>query len=242
MASESFDAIDADGNGELTREEFQKGFALLTSDSARAAAEREKVEAAVALARKEATREAALVLAEAELRDVLNATPKPRRKKGTGLSAPPLRKWGNEAGSPYSLYGPLPDGFDAERAEALVAERCAAKAAKLYAKADVLQDELIAMGVRLDDRWRTWSCAAAIDEVKRNSKPQASPSGGRAAKRGGGRGGGKGRSRGPKRLSPGERRWHEGAKPERRSAVAAATAAAAVAAAERKAGSSQIVA
>merc|ERR1719331_1898002 len=59
VASQSFDAIDADGSGSIDREEFKKGFALLTSDSARAAAEREKMEAPVAQARAEATKEAA---------------------------------------------------------------------------------------------------------------------------------------------------------------------------------------
>ena len=37
----AFESMDADGNGTLDKDEFRKGFAMLTSDSARAEAERE---------------------------------------------------------------------------------------------------------------------------------------------------------------------------------------------------------
>ena len=73
-ASATFDAIDANSDGELTREEFQQGYALLVSDTARGERERERVERAVAAERIRATKEAALVLAEAELMDVLDAS------------------------------------------------------------------------------------------------------------------------------------------------------------------------
>lgn len=257
VASQSFDAIDADGSGSIDREEFKKGFALLTSDSARAAAEREKVEAAVAQARIEATKEAALLLAQAELMDVLNSpasaaaaatTAQPRkgrgRARGGGPTAPPLRKWGPESNAAYTQYGPVPDGFDTDRVEALIAERCAAKAAGEYAKADQLQEALILMGVRLDDRWRTWSSLAALeapsaprsaskadDAAQAGQVVSTKTSAGRPSGRGrGGRGRGRGRGRGPKRISEGERKWREGARPARfraaaKSAVESASAA-----------------
>ena len=41
----AFEAIDDNDDGVLTKEEFRKGYALLTSDSARAAAERESTAA-----------------------------------------------------------------------------------------------------------------------------------------------------------------------------------------------------
>jgi hypothetical protein len=61
----------ATGDGVLTKEEFRKGYALLTSDSQLAQAERLKVEAAVESARVEAVKEAARNLAGAELMDVV---------------------------------------------------------------------------------------------------------------------------------------------------------------------------
>lgn len=98
-ASESFDAIDDNGDGVLTREEFKQGFALLTSNTARAVAERERVEAAVAAERVRATQEAAMILAQAELRDALDAdakAPKARRqvprRRPRQSAGPPLRK------------------------------------------------------------------------------------------------------------------------------------------------------
>jgi hypothetical protein len=246
VASESFDVIDADGSGTIDRDEFKKGFALLTSDSARAAAEREKIEAAVAKARAEATKEAAMVLAQAELMDVLNgagvlkgvgngvgngaAASNGRERRTGGKGGPPLRKWGPESDASYSLYGPLPPGFDARKVEHLLADRCAAKAKRDFGAADALQDQLVALGVRIDDRWRTWSHAATLAAEKERlgltgAAGDSSSSGrGRGAGRGGGRGGGRGRRSAPKRVSPGEQRWREGARPNRRPVEAAAAA------------------
>jgi len=216
QASNSFDAIDDNGDGVLTRDEFSKGFAILTSDSARAAAEREKVERAVAMERVRATKEAALILAEAELRDVLDApSPKAAAKRAGNSqkragSGPKPRVGSSD---PYKPYGRLPQGFDAMRVQALVDERCEAKAKKNYAKADVLQEEIVKMGVRLDDRWRTWSCEVSGRVVPATKAP-----------------GGGGRGRG-KRISPGERRWREGARgagrKDRPASAATATATAA---------------
>ena len=204
------------GDGVLTRDEFSKGFAILTSDSARAAAEREKVERAVAMERVRATKEAALILAEAELRDVLDApSPKAAAKRAGNSqkragSGPKPRVGSSD---PYKPYGRLPQGFDAMRVQALVDERCEAKAKKNYAKADVLQEEIVKMGVRLDDRWRTWSCEVSGRVVPATKAP-----------------GGGGRGRG-KRISPGERRWREGARgagrKDRPASAATATATAA---------------
>ena len=57
----------------------------------------------------------------------------------------------------YELKGELPAGYDAAPVVALVNERVAAKIARDFAKADALQEQLVGMGVRLDDRRRTWS-------------------------------------------------------------------------------------
>ena len=67
----AFESMDADGNGTLDKSEFAMGFASLTSNSARAEAERQKVEAAVTAARISAVQEAARNLAEAQLMDSL---------------------------------------------------------------------------------------------------------------------------------------------------------------------------
>lgn len=189
-ASDAFDDIDDNGDGVLSREEFQNGLALLrTSDSVRAAQERAKIERAVMTERVRATKQAALIMAEAELMDVLYP------------SAPP-RKWSDEA---YAQYGPVPPGFDTKQVSRLVAERCAAKAARDFDAADRLQSQLVAMGVRVDDRWRTWSCAVTIQQAKdlrktpyRRNKPwpsaagSARGAGGGAGKRSGGGGGDRG--------------------------------------------------
>jgi len=85
------------------------------------------------------------------------ASPKEERAKeftnpraANALAAKPLK-----AG--YSLKGKVPEGFDGAAAEALVTERTAAKIARNFDKADELQVQIVAMGVRLDDRRRTWS-------------------------------------------------------------------------------------
>ena len=77
----AFEQMDSDGNGTLDKEEFCNGFALLTSDSARAEAERNKVEAAVADARIAAVKEAAKNLAEAQLMDALFGDPPPGKTR-----------------------------------------------------------------------------------------------------------------------------------------------------------------
>ena len=73
----AFDAMDTDNNGTLDKDEFRKGFALLTSDSARAEAERRKVEDAVSEARMAAVKQAAKNIAEAQLMDSLFGDPPP---------------------------------------------------------------------------------------------------------------------------------------------------------------------
>jgi len=175
-----FQQIDDNGDGVLTRDEFMQGYALLADDScARAAAEREKVARAVEQERVRATKEAASKLAEAQLMDVLFSGPSPsnrrrapppprndqrrRAKTPAGRNSGPRRVGG---GAPYARFGPVPEGFAVERAAALVEERVAAKAARDYGKADALQRRLAAMGVRLDDRWRTWSVELTLALAK----------------------------------------------------------------------------
>lgn len=85
-ATESFELIDKDGNGVLSRDEFKKGYDALMSGTARAKVQRENIERAVAAERVRATKEAARLLAEAELMDILNAPTDARtRRAGAGL-------------------------------------------------------------------------------------------------------------------------------------------------------------
>lgn len=69
--TQAFNFLDEDGNGTVDKTEFRKGFALLSSNSARAEAERRKIDAAVAAAKMAAVQEAARNLAEAQLMDRL---------------------------------------------------------------------------------------------------------------------------------------------------------------------------
>lgn len=69
--TQAFAMMDEDGNGTVDKTEFRKGFALLSSNSARAEAERRKIDAAVAAAKMAAVQEAARNLAEAQLMDRL---------------------------------------------------------------------------------------------------------------------------------------------------------------------------
>ena len=175
----AFEAIDDNGDGVLTKEEFKRGFALLTSDSAKAAAERERIEAAVESERVRAVKQAAKNLAEAQLMDTLYGEPEqykfvkgrkplPRRRSQEGAAAGAAAA----ASVPYAQYGPLPKGFDAEAARDLVNARVTAKETRDFTQADALQQELLSMGVRLDDRWRTWSVPAALDLAKAEYEKQ----------------------------------------------------------------------
>ena len=161
---------------------------LLTSDSARAEAERQKIEIAVEAARVRAIKEAALVLAEAQLADALNSEPEASAPAATwpelaeqykpvpGREPLAKRRGQKRSESSYALFGSLPASFDGPRAQALVASRAQAKSNKHYAEADKLQVELVAMGVKLDDRRRTWSVAAtdqAGAKAKATKTPQA---------------------------------------------------------------------
>ena len=70
----------------------------------------------------------------------------PRPKGHLGTSGVPV----------YKLYGKLPAGFDAEPIELLIAQRVSARLKRHYSQADRLQKRIGRMGVRLDDRRRTW--------------------------------------------------------------------------------------
>jgi len=171
----AFEAIDDNDDGVLTKEEFQKGYALLTSDSARAAAERDRVQRAVETERVRAVKEAAKILAEAQLLDALQGDSQAGRQRFPAQYRPvpgrkPLPRRNPKRDAPlspaaadaYAQYGPLPDGFDIETTRHLVNARVRAKAARDYQEADRLQAKLIQMGVRLDDRWRTWSVEGTV--------------------------------------------------------------------------------
>lgn len=159
----AFDAIDANEDGVLSREEFRTGYALLTSNSTDAIAEREKIDRAVAAERIRAIKEAALALYEAQLMESLLGPPELSRAASRGRRAPPPRIGSTE---PYKLYGPIPPSFEREQIERLVAARVEAKKGREYGKADKLQRKLDTMGVKLDDRWRTWSVPVWLEVVR----------------------------------------------------------------------------
>jgi cysteinyl-tRNA synthetase len=58
----------------------------------------------------------------------------------------------------YALVGELPSGFDQAAAEALIKTRFEAKTKGDFVKADALEKELSAMGVKLNNRrgHRSW--------------------------------------------------------------------------------------
>lgn len=180
-----FDTFDDNHDGVLTRDEFAKGYTLLREDqSAQAAAEREKVAVAVANERVRATKEAARNLAEAQLMDALFVGPTAGKGGGGGeggKGAPPRRQPNSR--QPFRMQGTPPKGFDVEAARSLVAERTDAKSRHEYEKAEQLQAQLGAMGIKLDDRYRTWTFKSAAGRGRaRNGR-----GGGRgSARRGGG--------------------------------------------------------
>lgn len=69
------------------------------------------------------------------------------------------RTWeaAKQASGGYKLQGSPPAGIDLPAVEALLTKRREAKKAREFGKADEMQQELLAMGVWIDDRERTWS-------------------------------------------------------------------------------------
>jgi len=57
----------------------------------------------------------------------------------------------------YTQYGSAPRDFPYGLVEALIEKRTRARLKKHYSEADRLQARIGRMGVKLDDRWRTWS-------------------------------------------------------------------------------------
>jgi len=58
----------------------------------------------------------------------------------------------------YSLYGSLPPDFEFRpMVEQLISRRVSARLKRHYSEADRLQKRILRMGVRLDDRRKTWS-------------------------------------------------------------------------------------
>jgi len=75
------------------------------------------------------------------------------------LDRPPVPEIVRPSKKPvYKLYGRLPRRFDSrEEIESLIDRRVSARLKKHYSQADRLQKRIMRMGVRLDDRRRTWS-------------------------------------------------------------------------------------
>ena len=72
---------------------------------------------------------------------------------------PPPAKSGKPSKPPagYKLFGTLPEEYDPTAAEALIGKRIVARQKKRYSQADRYQKRLFRMGIKLDDRRRTWS-------------------------------------------------------------------------------------
>jgi len=88
--------------------------------------------------------------------DQLVASP-PQRTGSPKRRRPPKRAPGTPRTPVYRLFGALPEGFDSGPIERLIARRVGARLKKHYSEADRLQKRILRMGVRLDDRRRTWS-------------------------------------------------------------------------------------
>ena len=62
---------------------------------------------------------------------------------------------------PFSLSGEAPEGVDVDNVADILAKRVEAKKERDFDTADALQSELLAMGIYIDDRKRTWEAAKA---------------------------------------------------------------------------------
>lgn len=72
----------------------------------------------------------------------------------------------------FRLYGRLPSGFDRVPVEALIAKRASARLKKHYSEADRLQRRIQRMGVKLDDRRRTWSVIKGWKKMQEKLKEE----------------------------------------------------------------------
>lgn len=69
-------------------------------------------------------------------------------------------------GPVYKLFGKLPEGYDSTAATGLIAKRVTARLKKHYSEADRLQKRLLRMGIKLDDRRRTYSITPDWKEMQ----------------------------------------------------------------------------
>ena len=136
------------GDEEAVRSRLAKLRATVADDEARAAATRErrkaKKEAKPSKWEKKFNRGGEL------LPEAIAARERSRRPRGDNPGrARPLRDG-------YSQAGPLPSSVDVGAVERLLAERVQAKLRKDFDEADALQAQLRSMGVRVNDRRRTY--------------------------------------------------------------------------------------
>jgi len=83
---------------------------------------------------------------------------KPASEFGIDAVLAEAKSWVDAAPKPHmTRFGRLPSGFDSEPIEALIEKRQRARQHKHYSEADRLQSRIQRMGVKLDDRRRTWS-------------------------------------------------------------------------------------
>jgi len=80
-------------------------------------------------------------------------------------------------GAPHmKRFGRLPTGFDAAPVEALIAKRARARLRKHYSEADRLQRRILRMGVKLDDRRRTWSVVKGWKKMQQSLREEEATS------------------------------------------------------------------
>lgn len=77
----------------------------------------------------------------------------------------------------FTLKGQPPEGVDVSAVEAILAKRRDAKKSKDFEAADELQAELLAMGVYVDDKKRTWSAARQAAQQRGFKLRGAAPEG-----------------------------------------------------------------
>lgn len=96
--------------------------------------------------------------------------PRSRRRPSGRAGSDSRIDWKRPKPIVYRLYGELPAGYDATPVERLLAKRVVARMKKRYSEADRLQRRVMRMGVRIDDRRRTWSLQPNWQEAQAKLK------------------------------------------------------------------------
>jgi len=81
--------------------------------------------------------------------------------KGSGIKGGWSQMGKVDRNRPYELKGAAPEGADVEAITAILAQRVEFKKVRDFEQADVLQAQLLEMGVYVNDKQRTWETAKA---------------------------------------------------------------------------------